>query len=175
MSLVAGDDYRALCAELIDTAEEICDLMESYRLGDYLPDSFTVQPLLHAIESARAALVTPQQGAPSDEELLKLAARSLGYEYTAAWFETRQGCLDAYPHELVAFARAVLASHAAQAVPVAEHRDLWCEDYGACLWWVFPIAEPPYSGTPLDCDWPGYHTHFTRITCPELPSPEAQP
>lgn len=68
-----------------------------------------------------------------------------------------------------------LASPEEKAVPVAEHRDLWCEDYGACLWWVFPIAEPPYSGTPLDCDWPGYHTHFTRITCPELPLPEAQP
>ena len=48
--------------------------------------------------------------------------------------------------------------------------DGWGEDYGDCLWWAFPIEEPPYCGTPLDCDWPGYHTHFTRFTCPEEPA-----
>ena len=43
----------------------------------------------------------------------------------------------------------------------------WGEDYGDCLWWEFPIEEPPYCGSPLASDWPGYHTHFTRFTCPD--------
>lgn len=42
----------------------------------------------------------------------------------------------------------------------------WHEDMGPVLWWVFPIDEPPYAGTPLDDDWPRYHTHFTPIPIP---------
>ena len=35
----------------------------------------------------------------------------------------------------------------------------WNEDeYGPALWWEFPIEEPPYCGTPLDCDWPWSRT-----------------
>ena len=45
----------------------------------------------------------------------------------------------------------------------------WGEDYGDVLWWVFPIEEPPYAGSPLDADWPGYHTHWTPIIEPEPP------
>lgn len=29
--------------------------------------------------------------------------------------------------------------------------DAWFEDHGDVLWWRFPIEEPPYCGTPLDC------------------------
>ena len=69
----------------------------------------------------------------------------------------------------------------------------WTEDDGPVLWWKFPIAEPPYVGTPLDSGfpvemtirdsvrtytytqhfgaWPGYHTHWTPIPMP--PSPGA--
>ncbi|WP_418026238.1 Lar family restriction alleviation protein [Paenibacillus sp. JJ1722] len=46
--------------------------------------------------------------------------------------------------------------------------DEWGEDYGDVLWWKFPIVEPPYCGTPLDADWPDYHTHWTPITIPIL-------
>lgn len=42
----------------------------------------------------------------------------------------------------------------------------WHEDIGAVLWWKFPIDEPPYCGSPLDTDWPGYHTHWTPIQIP---------
>lgn len=42
----------------------------------------------------------------------------------------------------------------------------WDEEMGDCLWWSFPIQEPPHVGTPLDSDWPGYHTHFTLIPIP---------
>lgn len=81
--------------------------------------------------------------------------------------------------------------------PIAEYH----EDMGTVLWWKFPVVEPPYVGSPLDCGrevevtiessmatrlgqagksssfsfvrmvggWPGYHTHFTKITMPEEP------
>ena len=45
----------------------------------------------------------------------------------------------------------------------------WGEDYGDCLWWKFPIVEPPYCGNPLCADWPVYHTHFTKIYVPSEP------
>lgn len=70
--------------------------------------------------------------------------------------------------------------------PLAE----WHEDDGPALWWRFPIMEPLYVGTPLDCPtrveiaidgwvtdtrkfggWPGYHTHWTPL--PPLPDEPA--
>lgn len=50
---------------------------------------------------------------------------------------------------------------------VAKPLSKWHEDLGPALWWRFPIQEPPYSGTPLDTHWPGYHTHWTPIPMPE--------
>ena len=32
--------------------------------------------------------------------------------------------------------------------PRPEHE--WHEDIGAVLWWLWPIEQPPYVGTPLD-------------------------
>lgn len=66
----------------------------------------------------------------------------------------------------------------------------WHEDIGPVLWWVFPLREPPYVGTPLDLGetieihtmkrkpffrgqvggWPGYHTHWTPLPAPPVPS-----
>lgn len=69
------------------------------------------------------------------------------------------------------------------------------EDFGSVLWWRFPLAEPPYVGSPLDLGhpvevstrfiengavvdrvvryqvggWPGYHTHWTPIPQPKEP------
>lgn len=48
--------------------------------------------------------------------------------------------------------------------------DEWHEDKGDVLWWSFPIEEPPYCGTPLDADWPDYHTHWTPLVIPEQPN-----
>jgi len=42
----------------------------------------------------------------------------------------------------------------------------WDEDDGDCLWWNLPIEEPAYCGTPLDCDFPSYKTHFTKLIMP---------
>lgn len=48
----------------------------------------------------------------------------------------------------------------------------WHEDFGDVLWWTFPIEEPPYCGSPLDLDWPDYHTHWTPLIIPEAPAPK---
>ena len=50
-----------------------------------------------------------------------------------------------------------------QPAPLARPEDEYHEDMGAVLWWRFPIDEPPYCGSPLDSEWPGYHTHFTPL------------
>jgi hypothetical protein len=52
--------------------------------------------------------------------------------------------------------------------PKARPLDEWHEDFGEVLWWVFPMTEPPYIGSPLCNDWPGYHTHWTP--CPPVPA-----
>lgn len=43
--------------------------------------------------------------------------------------------------------------------PISE----WHEDMGFALWWILPVCEPPYSGSPGCDDWPEYHTHFTPL------------
>ena len=46
----------------------------------------------------------------------------------------------------------------------------WHEDDGAVVWWRFLVDEPAWIGTPLDDDWPGYHTHWTpHPAAPTLP------
>jgi hypothetical protein len=37
-----------------------------------------------------------------------------------------------------------------EAKPIEE----WIEEEGDCLWWEFPIQEPPYVGSPLDTNFP---------------------
>lgn len=54
---------------------------------------------------------------------------------------------------------------AVKAIPLAE----WDHDDGNVLWWILPVVEPPYCGSPDDTDWPGYHTHFTRLILPREP------
>ena len=55
--------------------------------------------------------------------------------------------------------------HSLEAIPAEK----WNEDFGDVLWWEFPVCEPPYVGSPLDAEWPGYHTHWTSIPIPEVP------
>ena len=59
---------------------------------------------------------------------------------------------------------------AISALEVTFPLDEWHEDVGPVLWWSFPIEEPPYAGSPLDSDWPGYHTHWSPIPIPEPPA-----
>jgi hypothetical protein len=74
---------------------------------------------------------------------------------------------------------------------VARHLDEWTEEDGHVLWWIFPVTEAPWIGSPLSCGhtielwtqdgprprlvsrstiggWPGYHTHWTPL--PPVPS-----
>ncbi|WP_025706349.1 hypothetical protein [Paenibacillus graminis] len=56
----------------------------------------------------------------------------------------------------------------------AQSIDDWHEDYGDVLWWTFPIQEPPYCGSPLDSNWPDYHTHWTPLVIPAAPAPKEE-
>lgn len=49
---------------------------------------------------------------------------------------------------------------------IAKPMNEWHEDHGDVLWWTLPVEEPPYCGSPLNSDWPGYHTHWTPIITP---------
>lgn len=48
---------------------------------------------------------------------------------------------------------------------IARSRGEWHEDDGPVVWWAWNgrgwAGEAPWCGTPLDSDWPGYHTHWT--------------
>lgn len=68
-------------------------------------------------------------------------------------------------------ARLAEAERRAAAAVTPRPESEWHEDVGPVLWWRFPVSEPPYAGTPLDSDWPGYHTHWTPITVPVLAAP----
>lgn len=58
-----------------------------------------------------------------------------------------------------------------QARPLSE----WHEDDHGCVWFAWDaqrnewMGEPAWIGTPLDEDWPGYHTHYL----PHPPFPAA--
>ncbi len=89
--------------------------------------------------------------------------------------------------------QAIHQARQALAPDVAIPGEQYHEDDGPVLWWRFPqapqarqalgpdvaipdeqyyVVEPPYSGTPNDCDWPGYHTHFTPLPpAPVAPTP----
>ncbi|MEN1942691.1 hypothetical protein WCE55_02365 [Luteimonas sp. MJ293] len=59
------------------------------------------------------------------------------------------------------------------AVDGARPLDDWHEDDGPVVWWKLPVDEPAWIGTPLDSDWPEYHTHWTPH--PAVPALAAQP
>lgn len=97
-------DYRDLCAELLATLELTWEIKPR-----------VIQDLLNR---ARAALAAEPVGeGPSDEELLAEAAESLGYERIP--LDLKGGAVEAYPSELIAFARTVLSRWGHPATPPA--------------------------------------------------------
>lgn len=74
------------------------------------------------------------------------------------------------PYEDTLLTESITTSEAREATP--RPLDEWSEEDGPALWWKFPINEPPYCGSPLYSDWPGYHTHWTRIPMPIVPGEE---
>lgn len=57
--------------------------------------------------------------------------------------------------------------------PIAKPLSEWHEDHGDGVWFTWRdgqwLGEPAWIGTPLDSDWPGYHTHYL----PHPPFPAA--
>lgn len=90
---------------------------------------------------------------------------------TKAW--TIEDNLDAGYDGLADAALAAIEAQGHQVISVTPTPlEDWHEDMGMQLWWMFPIAEPPYVGSPLCTDWPGYHTHFTPIPLAARPRPQ---
>lgn len=62
-------------------------------------------------------------------------------------------------------AGASIIHHNIEAPNAARPLSEWHEDIGPVVWWRLCRDERPdeasYIGTPLDDEWPGYHTHFT--------------
>jgi len=81
-------DYKALCAELTTTLELTWEIKPR-----------VIQEL---IDRARAALAQPEPVAPTDEELLRLAAQAFDYAFV-------DGGVGGGESEFLAYARAVLA------------------------------------------------------------------
>jgi hypothetical protein len=156
------DTYRALCAELTEELVNEYGYCTEWEKGLPLCES-NVSELL---TRARAALSQPEPAAPTDEEILKLAAKELCYEFDESWFLTGRNCpdLDTDPCELLNFARAVLTrwgTPANQPVAVSERlpgaED--CDAEGRC-WWFVPEDDERPSGWYLDGQPPAREIRF---------------
>lgn len=90
--------------------------------------------------------------------------------------DIKEKLVELIQHEVVPYFAERIADHLiANGVTVQEHArplEEWGEDYGDVLWWKSPIEEAPYVGSPLDANWPGYHTHWTPIVVPKPPKGE---
>ena len=98
------------------------------------------------IAGPRTLLAQPEPDGPTDEELLRIAATEIGYEFTSSWFLTGSNSLqfEVAPLELLNLLRAVLArwGHPTpQPVAVSERlptpQD--CDERGRC--WMFGYVE----------------------------------
>ena len=96
------------------------------------------------------------------EKLVELLKSAYGTSFIAPYFRE---------HELEPLADHLIA-HGVTVQECARPLEEWHEDYGDVLWWKFPIEEPPYVGSPLDEEWPTYHTHWTPIPIPQPPKGE---
>lgn len=106
----------------------------------------------------------------AENERLRDALKSVVDVYAAV----RQTLEEKYPEDgwsaetmTIDAARAALAQQAGgQTQPlIARALADWHEDDGPVAWWAWCghewAGEPAWVGTPLDSDWPGYHTHWT--------------
>jgi hypothetical protein len=113
-------DFRALCAELLDALEGYIE---------YAPViNVVVEDEQQLVANARAALAQPEPQGVSDEELLELADdcdldRFDGERSYPDGVVVKEGYWEAWDHQLLTFARAVLARWgrpAIEPVPVSE-------------------------------------------------------
>lgn len=83
----------------------------------------------------------------------------------AVMLDPKNRCVNPDADVLELHPDAAAGIEALQAIPLAQ----WHEEDGAVLWWRFPVEEAPWCGTPIDSDWPGTHTHWTRLIVPKRP------
>jgi hypothetical protein len=76
-------------------------------------------------------------------------------------FDDLMGLLSQIDNMISGLTRADALAQQPAAVDEARPLDEWHEDDGPVVWWKFPVDDPAWIGTPLDSDWPGYHTHWT--------------
>ena len=156
-------------------------------VGSLIQPNCTDSFLLHVPEEVRLAMAKAAPPAPEVGDVgevvadLQCAAASYfnrGFSTDARRCRRAAALLQQQQHSLKLALLAQLnllmeqpPAPAPAVVPVAIPGEQWDEDDGPCLWWRFPIAEPPWAGDPRDHDWrPGYYTHFTRLAIP-LPQP----
>ena len=185
------EETRSALWEMIDdkSADYWLDAFEAAVLAEALQPREPSPDLAEAIErlkseNARACEAdTTRLGIALLDELSRLRANEKRlegllqeYAYAHHNFEEQDGS-DASAELLGAAEEALLAS----AAPPAESAKLiarplseWHEGKGSVLWWRFPAVEPPYSGSPLDDDFPDYVTHWTPIVVPDEPAESAE-
>ncbi|MNW52580.1 hypothetical protein D3C74_301050 [compost metagenome] len=128
--------------EIIDAYHKV------HHLFDHPEQTFAGEPVVNMLQYWIQQYVADKERADKAEQLLTEYV-----ERESSWLETS----------------ALLAQAEEREKKLREARpiDEWHEDYGDVLWWTFPINESPYCGTPLDSDWPDYHTHWTPIVVPD--------
>jgi hypothetical protein len=100
------NELAAIIYEVDPRTDTLCSPCMS---SEELAEGLLSHPRFHAPSTAPA--IQPEPVAPTDEEILKLAAKELCYTFNESWFLTGRNCpdLDTDPCELLDFARAVLA------------------------------------------------------------------
>lgn len=157
----------------LKVAMDLCQALESLggRWGPVMPEAIARSE--DGDESEEFDVENHQQCQRVIEHLVELAGR-------ASLFRVVYGCavmLDP-DNKLVDSVADTIEHHPdrlnLEAAKSAKRLADYHEDLGAVLWWVFPISEPPYCGSPSDLDWPGYHTHWTPLILPELPEQKGE-
>lgn len=111
------------------------------------------------IKSFAMAVMGCEYRKVSKKTMHRFIPKELSHSHVAVDDATEQG------HLFLNLLKANKSFHEVEVYPKKE----WHEDDGAVLWWVFPVEEPPYCGTPSNEDFPIYVTHWTRLQVPQPP------
>ncbi|HEX8586199.1 MAG TPA: hypothetical protein VF680_17535 [Allosphingosinicella sp.] len=112
---------QATLADLLDAATELRDLMQGVIDGDYKPDSFTLQPIDHAIKEAAELAADPAQEAAPD-----------AWTWAKAWKQAAKKWWTTYEFAVECGKQTTPdASRGGAAVKAARQR--WEGQCGACL------------------------------------------
>jgi hypothetical protein len=151
-------DYRALCAELVETLAQHQDRLEDAYHPDH-PEADRLDRSFRLLERARAALeAQPEPEGPTDAEWDAMKER-LWDQYETIGYQGERFMYDSDFSTAFDVARAVLArwgTPTAQPVPVSERPDPGpenCDKRGRC-WWFTPTDGNP--GPFRSADWSLY-------------------